>query len=62
MSNLVEAVDVLTAESDGVYGLHRNGDPAPWGELTVGGQFEAWLLALEDARAALTGEKGGNVE
>ena len=62
LSNLVEAVDVLMAESEGVYGLHLNGDPAPWGELTAGGQFEAWLLALEDARAALEEEQGGNVE
>lgn len=51
---LVKAVDALIGESQGVYGLHLNGDPAPWSELTQGGRFEEWLAPLETARAALS--------
>jgi NTP pyrophosphatase (non-canonical NTP hydrolase) len=51
---LIRSVDDLIAESEGVYGLHLNGDPAPWDSLTEGGRFEAWLIELERARAALT--------
>ena len=46
---LTKAVDSFTAlinESGGVYGLHLNGDPAPWAELMIGGRFEEWLLPL----------------
>jgi hypothetical protein len=30
----------LIGESDGVYGLHKNGDPAPWDKLLPGGGYE----------------------
>lgn len=53
LSNLVAAVDDLISESEGVYGLRLNGDPSLWEELTEVG----WLLALEEAKAALDGEK-----
>ena len=53
LGQLAEAVNGLIADSQGVYGLHLNGDPAPWDSLTVGGQFEDWLLPLEDARTLL---------
>jgi hypothetical protein len=53
LSHLVHSVDDLIAHSGGVYGLHLNGDPAPWDSLTVGGRFEAWLMQLEEARAAI---------
>lgn len=42
----------LIAESDGVGGLHQNGDFAPWDELTAGGQFEDWLGSLHDFQEA----------
>jgi hypothetical protein len=45
-------------ESAGVYGLHLNGDMAPWGDLEEGGRFER-LLSMSKARAAIakvTGE------
>lgn len=58
LGELIGAVDDLIADSGGVYGLHMNGDPAPWGELTEGGRFEGWLLPLERARATLGGEHG----
>jgi hypothetical protein len=40
---LVKAMQYLVNESDGVYGLHLNGDPSPWSELLEGGEFEEWL-------------------
>ena len=43
----------LIDESEGVAGLHLNGDLAPWSELTDGGRFEEWLCGLEKARADL---------
>lgn len=58
LENLVASLDALIADSEGVYGLHLNGDPAPWSELTEGGRFEDWLIALEPARAALQTIKG----
>lgn len=54
---LVSKVDDLISESHGVYGLHQNGDIAPWDTLIEGGQFEDWLLPLSDARTALEGVK-----
>ena len=46
------AVENLIGDSSGVYGLHQNGDPAPWIELRTGGRFEGWLadfdMALEE--------------
>ena len=56
LKHLVRSLDDLTSESEGVYGLHLNGDPAPWGSLVEGGQFEQWLIELERARAALKRE------
>jgi hypothetical protein len=53
LRKLTGDVDALIADSGGVYGLHMNGDPAPWDELTEGGRFEEWLLSLSEARAAL---------
>lgn len=55
---LRESVEVLMANSHGVAGLHLNGDIASWGELTEGGRFEEWLLALsEQPPAALAALK-----
>jgi len=45
----LDAVQDLMDESDGVAGLHRNGDLAPWGELLEGGRFEEWLIAYSQA-------------
>jgi hypothetical protein len=47
----LQAVASLIDESDGVAGLHRNGDIAPWSELRTGGRFEEWLAPFD---AALT--------
>ena len=53
LTELCEAIDDLISHSEGVAGLHLNGDLAPWESLIEGGQFEPWLLALSDARDAL---------
>ena len=45
----VRAMQDLIDQSQGVYGLHLNGDGAPWATLRKGGQFEEWLLDFDDA-------------
>ncbi|MDE2107280.1 MAG: hypothetical protein KGL39_59330 [Patescibacteria group bacterium] len=56
LQGLHDDIDGLMGESSGVYGLHLNGDPSPWGELIPGGRFER-LEHLDIARAALQGAK-----
>lgn len=43
----------LIANSEGVAGLHMNGDIADWGSLLPGGAFEAWLRSVEPFDAVL---------
>ncbi len=52
LEDLVMDLDALVAESDGIYGLHLNGDGAPWDEILPGGQYEH-LGSLRRARAVL---------
>lgn len=59
LRGLVDAIDSLMEDSIGVVGLHMNGDVATWGELTSGGGYEQWLIALEPARAALSRAQEG---
>lgn len=54
---LVDDITDLIIDSDGVAGLHRNGDLAPWSELTAGGSYER-LRSLLDAQLVL-GSRGG---
>ncbi len=49
----VRAVRCLINESEGVTGLHRNGDIAPWDELERNGRFEAWLRDFNDLETYL---------
>lgn len=53
LAGLVEDIEELVANSGGVYGLHANGDPAPWEELLPGGKYGAWLGQFEEAKTAL---------
>ena len=46
----IVAVAELVDNSDGVAGLHMNGDVAPWSTLSEGGYFESWLLDFCIAR------------
>jgi len=52
------SLDELISSSGGVYGLHLNGDQAPWDELCVGGRYEGWLIAFDRLRAALEAALG----
>jgi hypothetical protein len=49
----LEAVERLIADSEGVAGLHKNGDLAPWSELRTGGEFCEWLIVFDAALAEL---------
>jgi len=44
----IDVVGVLIENSNGVYGLHLNGDNAPWDELLARGRFEEWLKDLSE--------------
>lgn len=57
LSALLDDIEGLMGESSGVYGLHLNGDPSPWGELTEGGRFER-LLNISAARAVIANVAG----
>lgn len=45
----LHAVRGLINESEGVYGLHLNGDVSPWAELEQGGRYEEWLRDFNEA-------------
>lgn len=51
LTNLVQEIDDLVSESEGVAGLHLNGDVAEWCDLLPGGPYER-LTSLDDARRA----------
>lgn len=57
LHDCISSLDDLIAESEGVYGLHRNGETAPWEDLVEGGAYCEWLSCLERARNALNKEK-----
>lgn len=59
LEKLSSDVEALMKESGGVYGLHQNGEPAPWGELVAGGRHETWLLSLSDAAELIAKLKAG---
>ena len=42
------ALNQLQENSEGVAGLHLNGDVAPWDELRQGGRFEEWLMVFDE--------------
>jgi hypothetical protein len=46
-----KAFDDLVAESDGVAGLHLNGEVVPWADLCAGGRYEAWCGVFSHAPA-----------
>lgn len=50
------AVVSLIHDSQGVAGLHLNGDVAPWSELRTGGRFEEWLYEFDDALEIVEGK------
>jgi cell division protein FtsB len=48
VNGMKQAIDDLVRNSEGVAGLHQNGDVAPWDELLTGGRFDEWLCVLDD--------------
>ena len=50
---LLDDLDALADNSEGVAGLHLNGDVASWESLREGGRFETWLMRMDEARAFL---------
>ncbi|PTR05381.1 MULTISPECIES: hypothetical protein [unclassified Novosphingobium] len=46
-------IDDLVNHSQGVAGLHMNGDIAEWDSLLPGGSFENWMLSVSDADEVL---------
>ena len=51
-AELVKDFDDLRESSEGVTGFHRNGDLAPWDELSESGRYP-WLSSFDRARALL---------
>jgi len=57
LKNVTGEIQGLMAESEGIAGLHLNGDIAPWSEIEAGGRFER-LSSLPDAEAAIAAAEG----
>jgi len=55
------AADVadLAAHSEGVAGLHMNGDLAPWESLLDGGEFGTWLGSVAELEEVIAKMKEG---
>jgi len=53
LAHLVFDLRELMDSSEGVEGLHLNGDVARWNSLTEGGRFEGWLMSLDEAERIL---------
>lgn len=59
LQSVVSEVQDLIGESHGVYGLHLNGDAAPWSEIVAGGRFER-IASVDAAREYIDAAmKGG---
>lgn len=57
LRGLYDDITRLMSESEGVAGLHLNGNVAPWGELDKGGRFER-LSHLTEARELIDKSEG----
>lgn len=57
LRGLLDELTALMGESEGVAGLHLNGDIAPWSELSPGGAYEhlGQINAAYDALAKAEG-------
>lgn len=58
LKELIHDIEALVRGSEGVAGLHKNGDIAPWDDLLDGGRYEGWL-PLTKAEAAIAKAEGG---
>ena len=50
INGMKQAIDDLVRNSEGVAGLHQNGDVAPWNDLLAGGRFEEWLSVFDEVQ------------
>jgi hypothetical protein len=57
-AELVKDLDDLRECSEGIAGFHRNGDLAPWDELSESGRYP-WLSSFDRARTALAEQPVG---
>lgn len=59
-SCVLHDIDNLVSNSQGVIGLHKNGDVAEWSDILEGGTFEAWLMSIENLRNTLDNNGGSS--
>ena len=59
LKRVVFDLNELSDNSDGVIGLHRNGDIARWSSLRSGGFNEGWLLSIDEAEGTIEKMEGG---
>lgn len=57
---VVGDISDLATSSDGVCGLHQNGEIAGWQSLFSGGRFEEWLMSINDAERLIAKLNGGD--
>ena len=58
-AQFADDLDALVGESEGIAGLHLNGDVAPWDEVLPGGRYETWLGSLDELDAAIRAVREG---
>jgi hypothetical protein len=54
LEEVLRSFSTLIDESQGVAGLHLNGEIAPWGELLGGGRYEEWLIDFTEAMSSIS--------
>lgn len=59
LKRVVFDLNELSNNSDGVIGLHRNGDIARWSSLRSCGFNEGWLLSIDEAEGTIEKMEGG---
>lgn len=52
----IQAVRAVIDASEGVSGLHLNGDTAEWEDLLVGGYLEDWLIDFSEAEEIISND------
>ncbi|AKR48465.1 MULTISPECIES: hypothetical protein [Acetobacter] len=63
LDRLLHDIQDLKENSEGVSGLHQNGDVADWDSLSEQGRFSSWIGNSESlARTALAKARGENPE
>lgn len=50
--NMIHDIEDLASNSEGIAGLHKNGDVATWDDL-IDGHMKLWLLGLSRAKESV---------